>query len=144
MDMGAALCRRLRDDVAVVDGEAGRRERCGASSRLAIDDVTGGGSALRGGRVVGILSERDIALVAGLPSVDPAKVAVQDAMSEEVYSVRGETPLDEVAATMAAHRYGSALVVEERDHVIGVFTTVDALHALADGAPTRTRRAPGL
>lgn len=99
---------------------------------------------LCGGRVVGILSERDIALVSGLPSVNPAKIAVQDAMSEEVYSVRAETPLDEVAATMAAHRYGSALVVGERDHVLGVFTTIDALHALADGAPTRTRRAAGL
>lgn len=99
---------------------------------------------LRGGHVVGILSERDIALVAGLPSVDPAKVAVQDAMSEEVYSVRAETPLDEVAATMAANRYGAALVVGERDHVLGVFTTVDALHALADGAPTKTRRAAGI
>lgn len=127
MDMGAALCRRLRDDVAVVDGEAGRRERCGASSRLAIDDVTGGGSALRSGHVVGIVSERDIALLCGLPSVDPAKVAVEDAMSEQVCSVGAETPLDEVAATMAAHRYGAALVVGKGDRVVGVFTTVDAL-----------------
>ena len=99
---------------------------------------------LRGGRVVGILSERDIVLVAGLPSVDPAQVAVEDAMSEQVYSVGAETPLDEVAATMAANRYGAALVVGERDHVIGVFTTVDALHALADGAPTKARRAAAI
>jgi CBS domain-containing protein len=62
-------------------------------------------------------------------------------MSEEVYSVRAETPLDEVAATMAAHKYGAALVVGDRDHVIGVFTAIDALHALADGAPTKPRRA---
>jgi hypothetical protein len=30
---------------------------------------------------------------------------------------------------MARHRYGSAIVVED-NRVIGVFTTVDALHAL--------------
>ena len=96
---------------------------------------------LRGGRVAGILRERDIALVSGLPSVDPAHVFVEDAMSEQVYSVGAETPLDEVAATMAAHRYGAALIVGERDHVIGVFTTVDALHALADGAPAKARTA---
>jgi acetoin utilization protein AcuB len=95
---------------------------------------------LRGGGVVGILSQRDVALISGLPSVTPSEVPVEDVMSEEVYSVGAETPLDEVAATMAAHKYGAALVVAERDHVIGVFTTIDALHALADGAPTKKRR----
>jgi len=99
---------------------------------------------LRGGHVVGIVSERDIALVSGLPSVDPAQVTVEDAMSEQVYSVGAGTPLDEVAATMAAHRYGAALIVGEREQVIGVFTTVDALHALADGAPTKARRAAAM
>jgi acetoin utilization protein AcuB len=96
---------------------------------------------LRGGSVVGILSQRDVAMISGLPSVDPAEVPVEDAMSEEVYSVRPETPLDEVAATMAAHKYGAALVVGKRDEVVGVFTAIDALHALADGAPTKKRRA---
>lgn len=96
---------------------------------------------LRGGNVVGILSQRDVALISGLPGVDPAEVPVEDAMSQEVYAVRPETPLDEVAATMAAHKYGAALVVGERGHVVGVFTVIDALHALADGAPTKIRRA---
>jgi len=95
---------------------------------------------LRGGSVVGILSQRDVALISGLPSVDPAEVPVEDAMSEAVYAVRPETPLDEVAATMAANKYGAALVVGAHDKVVGVFTTIDALHALADGAPTRKRR----
>lgn len=97
---------------------------------------------LRGGEMVGLLSERDIQLVAGLPSVDPATFTVEDAMSEPVYSVTPDTPLEEVAAEMAAHKYGAA-VVTEGGHIAGVFTSVDALYALADGAPTRNRRAPG-
>jgi acetoin utilization protein AcuB len=96
---------------------------------------------LRGGHVVGILSQRDVALICGLPGVDPAEVPVEDAMTDSVYSVGADTPLDEVAATMAANKYGAALIVGERDKVIGVFTTVDALHALADGAPAKKRRA---
>lgn len=98
---------------------------------------------LRGGRLVGILSERDVALISGLPAVNPAVIPVEDAMSDNVYTVHADTPLEEVAATMAANKYGSALVVGERDHVIGVFTTVDALHALADGAPAHKRDAVG-
>ena len=40
---------------------------------------------------------------------------------------------------MAAHKYGAALVTE-RGHVTGVFTTIDALLALADGAPAKKKR----
>ncbi len=94
---------------------------------------------LRGGAVVGILSERDVQLVSGLPAVDPAKVTVEDAMSDSVYAVSPDTPLEEVAAEMAAHKYGAALVTE-RGHVTGVFTTIDALLALADGAPAKKKR----
>ena len=95
---------------------------------------------LRGGSIVGILSQRDVALISGLPQVDPSEVPVEDAMTEEVYAVAPETPIDEVAATMAAHKYGAALVVGARQRVVGVFTTIDALHALADGAPLKKRR----
>lgn len=93
---------------------------------------------LKGGTVVGILSERDVQLVSGLPAVDPTTVTVEDAMSESVYSVSPDTPLEEVAAEMAAHKYGAALVTEG-GHVRGVFTTIDALLALSDGAPAKKK-----
>jgi acetoin utilization protein AcuB len=94
---------------------------------------------LRGGKLVGILSQRDVQLIASLPSVHIEEVPVEDAMSDNVYAVEPETPLEEVAAVMAAHKYGTALVVD-KGHLKGVFTTVDALHALADGG-AKTRRA---
>lgn len=93
---------------------------------------------LKGGTVVGILSERDVQLVSGLPAVDPATVTVEDAMSDSVYAVSPDTPLEEVAAEMAAHKYGAALVTEG-GRVAGVFTTIDALLALADGAPAKKK-----
>ncbi|HEX4460230.1 MAG TPA: CBS domain-containing protein [Polyangia bacterium] len=95
---------------------------------------------LRGGRLAGILSQRDVALICSLPKVDPADVQVEDAMSEELYTVSPETPLEEVAATMAAHKYGAAVIVDGHERLLGVFTTVDALLALADGAPAMMRR----
>jgi hypothetical protein len=45
------------------------------------------------------------------------------------YLVSPSTPLDEVVAAMAENRYGSALVVDERNRLVGIFTTVDALRA---------------
>jgi acetoin utilization protein AcuB len=85
---------------------------------------------LRSGQLVGVLSERDLQLVAGLPNVDPATVKVEEAMSEGVYTASPETPIVDVAAQMATHKYGAALVTD-RGRVVGVFTTIDALRALA-------------
>ena len=56
---------------------------------------------LDGGRLVGILSDRDLHLVESLRDVDPEKVLVEDAMSSDTYTVEPSAPLDEVVATMA-------------------------------------------
>jgi acetoin utilization protein AcuB len=57
-------------------------------------------------------------------------VAVEDAMSVDVYVTSPDAPIADVAATMAEHRYGCAVVMEGA-HLAGIFTTVDALNALA-------------
>jgi acetoin utilization protein AcuB len=50
-------------------------------------------------------------------------------MSQDVYAVSSRTRLLDVAAEMAEHKYGSAVVIDD-GRVSGVFTTVDALKAL--------------
>lgn len=59
------------------------------------------------------------------------KVLVEDAMTSSPYTVTPDTPLDEVVATMAEHKYGCAVVMQNR-HLVGIFTTVDACRACAD------------
>jgi len=86
---------------------------------------------LQGGKLVGMVTERDLALIETLKDVDPTKVTVEDAMTPAPYTVAPDALLDEVVSTMAEHRYGSAVVVDN-EHVVGVFTTVDALAAFSD------------
>lgn len=86
---------------------------------------------LSGGRLLGMLTQRDLALVETLKDVDPRKVSVEDAMSSEVYAVSPDAALDEVAEEMASKKYGSAVVVQN-GHVVGIFTTVDVCRALGD------------
>jgi acetoin utilization protein AcuB len=93
---------------------------------------------LDGGALVGVLSDRDLHLIETLRDVDADKVIVEEAMTPVVYKVSPEAPLDEVVREMAQHKYGSA-IVEDQGKVVGVFTTVDALDALADLLETRLR-----
>ncbi|MFO0713399.1 MAG: CBS domain-containing protein [Sandaracinus sp.] len=86
---------------------------------------------LQGGKLVGMLTQRDLALVETLKDVDPNSVKVEDAMSGEVYTVSPDAPLDEVVQEMAEKKYGSAVVVSNHK-VVGIFTTVDVCSALAD------------
>ncbi len=86
---------------------------------------------LRAETLVGVLSDGDLHLVETLKDVDPAKVLVSEAMTEDVYRVPPDAPLDEVVKEMARHKYGSAVVVDHH-HVVGVFTTVDACQAFAE------------
>ncbi len=84
---------------------------------------------MRAGTLIGLVSARDLDFVEALAGVDPEKVSVEDAMSQEPYTVSPEAPLDEVALEMSRRRYGCAIVTKN-NKVVGVFTTVDALRAL--------------
>lgn len=87
---------------------------------------------LHGGQLVGVVTERDVALLTAQEHRDAASITVEDAMSPITYSVKGDAPLRQVVAHMAAHRLGSAVVVGEADHVLGIFTSVDAMQMLAE------------
>jgi acetoin utilization protein AcuB len=85
---------------------------------------------LDGGRLVGVLSERDLLLVESLRGEDLDALTIADAMTPAPYVVAPDAPLREATAAMAGHRYGAAIVAE-RGRVIGIFTTTDVLLLLA-------------
>jgi len=87
---------------------------------------------LEGGALVGLVSERDLHLIETLPDADPAEVTVEDAMTVDVYCVGPEDRVDAVVEWMASHKLGSAVVVDRRGAVEGIFTTIDALQVLAE------------
>ncbi len=97
---------------------------------------------LRDGRVVGIVTQRDLMVLETLPDVNPAEVPVEDAMSRDVFAVLPRTPLAKVATEMAERKFGCAVVLDG-DRVIGMFTVTDACQALAHLMPQpRGRKRP--
>jgi acetoin utilization protein AcuB len=95
---------------------------------------------LAGSRLMGIVSQRDLYLIETLKDVDPSSVKVEEAMTQDVYRVEPDTPLDDVARAMVARKLGCAVVMEGAK-VVGVFTTTDALYALVRGLEPRARPA---
>jgi CBS domain-containing protein len=94
---------------------------------------------VRDGRLVGVLSERDIDVAESLRAggADTGDPRVVDAMSPHPFTCGADAHLHAVAKEMAAGKYGCAIVLDAAHptRMIGVFTTTDALLALSLLAP---------
>ena len=86
---------------------------------------------LHGGKLVGLVSERDLRFVEALRDVNTDSIRVDDAMATNVYCVSPDMPLAQVASHMAKFKCGSAVVMQS-EKVVGILTTVDLCRALAD------------
>lgn len=86
---------------------------------------------LHGGELYGIVSERDLGVIAGLNEVNPDDTTVEEAMTQEAYTVSQDTPLFDVLTHMLDQKYGSAIVIEGTK-VVGIFTTHDAVRLLVE------------
>lgn len=94
---------------------------------------------LKGGRLVGILSDRDVKLVESFRDVDPEKVKVDEAYSADPYVTTPGASLADVCAEMVTHKYGCVLVCDNQK-LVGIFTWVDALKAFDELLTTRLKQ----
>ena len=81
-------------------------------------------------KLVGVISDRDVAVIEHVPGVDLARVEVARLMTKPL-TVWGHTGLDEVSELMT-NRKADCVVVQGGHGVQGIFTAVDALSALTD------------
>jgi acetoin utilization protein AcuB len=93
---------------------------------------------LQGGKLVGILSDRDVKLVESFKDVDAEKTKVDEAYTPDPYITSPGANLEEVCAQMATHRYSCVLVCDN-NKLVGIFTWVDALKALDNLLTTRLK-----
>jgi acetoin utilization protein AcuB len=83
------------------------------------------------GRLVGVVSQRDLYLLETLRGVDAERELVEEAMTDEPFTVAPDAALEEVVERMIAQRRGSAVVVDG-EAVVGIFTSTDAMKALVE------------
>ena len=87
---------------------------------------------LHGGELVGMLSDRDIALLEGIDAHEREGLTVEDVMSPEPYAVTENTPLARVLRGMEQRHIGSVVVLDADHRITGIFTSTDAVRMLAD------------
>lgn len=87
---------------------------------------------VKNGRVIGIISDRDLRVASGLSMREKINICAADIMVADPVTVSAGATLDEVAFEMSQKKIGSVLVNDENDEFLGIFTVTDALNALVE------------
>jgi CBS domain-containing protein len=86
------------------------------------------------GRVVGIVSQRDLYHIVERPlpnTADKAPIRARDIMVDRPYIVAFDAPLNEVAFEMAKRRIGSAIILHH-EKLAGILSATDICRILAE------------
>ena len=87
---------------------------------------------VRDGKVVGVVSDRDVRVAQGLGTEHRFQVRAADIMATDPVMVPASMPRDRVAFTMSDRKIGSVIVNEDDGEFLGIFTVTDALNALIE------------
>ena len=87
-----------------------------------------------GGRLKGIVTDRDLVVRGMASGVDPSSMRIADVATHSLIAARPDWPLRRAMDTMATHQIGRLPVIDESDRVVGIVT----LSSLALRSPQQT------
>jgi CBS domain-containing protein len=105
------------------------------AAKMMRDEDVGLAPVVEGDRLVGTLTDRDIAIRVVAEGRDPDSTKAKDVASTNVVTVDPEQNLDEALRLMAEHQVRRLPVVEEDGRVVGVVAQADVAR-LADDRTT--------
>ncbi len=85
----------------------------------------------RDGRLVGVLSQRELNVALAISRSHLLEATVLSVMQEPAFQVAPGVPVADVAERMAREKLGCAVVVNG-ETIVGIFTTTDALKLLVE------------
>ncbi|MCC6917341.1 CBS domain-containing protein [Nitrosomonas sp.] len=84
------------------------------------------------GKIVGIISDRDLRIVSALNAREKFLVSASDLMTPDPVTFQGNTSIEDVIQQMAEKKIGSVLVSDASGNLQGIFTVTDALGILVE------------
>jgi CBS domain-containing protein len=95
------------------------------AAKLMRDEDVGLAPVVEGDRLVGTLTDRDIAVRVVAEGRNPEQTRVRDVASTDLVTVDPQQDLDEALRLMAAHQVRRVPVVEEDNRLVGVVAQAD-------------------
>ena len=103
------------------------------AAKLMKGEDTGVAPIVDGDRLVGVITDRDIAIRVVAEGRDPQSTKVEDIASQNLVTIDPQQDLDEALRLMAQHQVRRLPVVEEDGKLVGIIAQADvARHADAE------------
>jgi CBS domain-containing protein len=105
-------------DVVTIDPSASLAD----AARRMLDANVGMLPVVDGGRVVGVITDRDIVVRAVARQRDPATTSVRECLSKDVIPAHPDWPTAQAMITMAQAQVGRLPVLDDEQRLVGVIT----------------------
>lgn len=125
------MAKTVRDAMTASVRTATSTETLADAARIMKSEDVGSVPVVDEGRLVGMLTDRDIAIRAVADGVDPTSLSVGEVASRDVVTVEPDQDLDEALALMARHQV-RRLPVVEAGRLVGIVAQADVALAAKD------------
>jgi CBS domain-containing protein len=119
--MGKPIRDVMSSNVCSVDAD----KTVAYAAKMMRDEDVGLAPVVEGDRLVGTLTDRDIALRVVAEGKDPESTSVREVASTDLVTIDPEQTLDEALRLMAQHQVRRLPVVEEDGRLVGVVAQAD-------------------
>ena len=127
MNIGT-LCKR---DVVTIDDEASLREAAIRMRERHVGTLVVTTETAQGPRVVGLVTDRDLAVEGMACSLDPQETAVSEVISGQAVALPDTASVSEAVHLMRSEGVRRLLVVAQEQQLLGIIAMDDLLAALA-------------
>jgi CBS domain-containing protein len=119
--MGQSIKDVMSSDPCTIDAD----KSVAYAAKMMRDEDVGLAPIVEGDTLIGMLTDRDIAIRVVAEGKDPDQVTVREVASKQVVTVDPQQDLDEALRIMAKHQVRRLPVVEEDGRLVGVVAQAD-------------------
>ena len=127
--MGQSIRNLMTSNPCTIDAD----KSVAYAAKMMRDEDVGLAPIVEGDKLIGMLTDRDIAVRVAAQGRDPEQVKVRDVASKKLVTIDPQQELDEALRIMAKHQVRRLPVVEEDGRLVGVVAQADIAREGDDG-----------